>query len=68
LLDARGINVAPLNHVPGAVVTLMERSNVDTVIVAGKIRKWKGQLLDVDSRGCAENWKVRATICSVLRG
>jgi cytosine/adenosine deaminase-related metal-dependent hydrolase len=48
LLDARGINVAPLNHVPGAVVTLMERSNVDTVIVAGKIRKWKGQLLDVD--------------------
>ena len=48
MLDARGVNVAPLNHVPGAVVTLMERSNVDTVIVAGKIRKWKGQLLDVD--------------------
>ena len=48
LLDARGINVAPLNHVPGAVVTLMERSNVDSVIVAGKIRKWRGRLLDVD--------------------
>lgn len=48
LLDATAINVAPLNHVPGAVVTLMERSNVDTVIVAGKIRKWKGRLLDVD--------------------
>jgi 5-methylthioadenosine/S-adenosylhomocysteine deaminase len=48
LLDATAINVAPLNHVPGAVVTLMERSNVDTVMVAGKIRKWKGQLLDVD--------------------
>ncbi len=48
LLDARAINVAPLNHVPGAVVTLMERSNVDSVIVAGKIRKWRGQLLDVD--------------------
>jgi len=25
-----------------------EFSHVDTVIVAGKIRKWKGQLLDVD--------------------
>jgi cytosine/adenosine deaminase-related metal-dependent hydrolase len=48
LLDATAINVAPLNHVPGAVVTLMERSNVDTVMVAGKVRKWKGQLLDAD--------------------
>jgi 5-methylthioadenosine/S-adenosylhomocysteine deaminase len=48
LLDATAINVAPLNHVPGAVVTLMERSNVDTVMVVGKIRKWKGELLDVD--------------------
>jgi hypothetical protein len=27
---------------------MMERSNVETVIVAGKVRKWKGQLLDVD--------------------
>ncbi len=48
LLDATAINVAPLNHVPGAVVTLMERSNVDTVMVAGKIQKWAGQLLDID--------------------
>ena len=24
----------------------MERSNVETVIVAGKMRKWKGRLLD----------------------
>jgi len=48
ILDASAINVAPLNHVPGAVVTLMERSNVDTVIVRGKVRKWRGRLLDVD--------------------
>ncbi len=45
LLDATAINVAPLNVVPGAVVSLMERSNVETVIVAGKVRKWKGKLL-----------------------
>jgi cytosine/adenosine deaminase-related metal-dependent hydrolase len=50
LLDAQAINVAPLNNVPGAVVSLMERSNVETVIVAGEVRKWKGQLLDVDLR------------------
>jgi 5-methylthioadenosine/S-adenosylhomocysteine deaminase len=48
ILDGTGINVTPVNHVPGAVVTLMERTNVETVIVAGKIRKWKGRLLDVD--------------------
>jgi cytosine/adenosine deaminase-related metal-dependent hydrolase len=48
LLDTNAINVAPLNHVPGAVVSLMDRSNVETVIVAGKIRKWKGQVLDFD--------------------
>jgi cytosine/adenosine deaminase-related metal-dependent hydrolase len=48
ILDATGINVTPLNHVPGAVVSLMERTNVETVIVAGKVRKWKGRLLDVD--------------------
>ena len=47
-LDASAINVASLNHVPGAVVTLMGRSNVDTVIVRGKARKWRGRLLDVD--------------------
>jgi cytosine/adenosine deaminase-related metal-dependent hydrolase len=48
ILDAEAINVAPLNVVPGAVVSLMERSNVETVIVAGKVRKWKGRLLDVN--------------------
>lgn len=48
LLDAEAINVAPLNNVPGAVVTLMERSNVDTVLVAGKIKKWNGKLLGFD--------------------
>ncbi|MEZ5936518.1 MAG: amidohydrolase family protein [Alphaproteobacteria bacterium] len=48
LLDAEAINVAPLNHVPGAVVTLMERGNVDSVLVAGQVKKWRGHLLDVD--------------------
>ncbi|HEX6723575.1 MAG TPA: amidohydrolase family protein [Burkholderiaceae bacterium] len=48
ILDAEAINVAPLNVVPGAVVSLMERSNVETVICAGKIRKWKGRLLNAN--------------------
>lgn len=48
LLDANAINVAPLNNAPGAVVTLMERTNVDTVMVAGRILKWQGTLLGFD--------------------
>jgi 5-methylthioadenosine/S-adenosylhomocysteine deaminase len=48
LLDAEAINVAPLNNVPGAVVTLMDRSNVDAVFVAGQPRKWRGKLLGQD--------------------
>jgi cytosine/adenosine deaminase-related metal-dependent hydrolase len=50
ILDATALNVAPLNNVPGAVVSLMDRTNVETVIVAGKVRKWKGKMLDVDLR------------------
>ena len=62
ILDAQAINVAPLNHVPVAVVSLMDRTNVETVIVAGQLRKWKGRLKNVnlgrlrreleDSRDC----------------
>jgi 5-methylthioadenosine/S-adenosylhomocysteine deaminase len=51
ILDATKLNVAPVNQVPGAVVSLMDRTNVETVIVAGKVRKWKGQLLGVDLDG-----------------
>ena len=29
---------------PGAVASLRDRSNVETVIVAGKVRKWQGRL------------------------
>ncbi|QFT61307.1 amidohydrolase family protein [Roseivivax sp. THAF30] len=48
LLDATALNVAPLNNVPGAVVGLMERTNVESVMVAGEFRKWRGQLVGHD--------------------
>ncbi len=48
LLDATALNVAPLNHVAGAVVTLMERSNVSTVLCAGQIKKWRGGVVGYD--------------------
>ena len=48
LLRADAINVMPLNHAYGAVVLGMDTSNVDTVFVGGKARKWKGALVGVD--------------------
>src|SRR5262249_38288971 len=48
MLDATSLNVAPLNHVPGAVVSLMDRTNVEAVVVAGQGGKWEGQLLYVN--------------------
>ena len=48
LLDATALNVAPLNHAAGAMVTLMDRSNVSTVLCAGQIKKWRGAILGHD--------------------
>ena len=48
LLDATALNVAPLNHAAGAVVTLMDRSNVSTVLCAGRIKKWRGAIVGYD--------------------
>ena len=48
MLATDRINVFPLNNAPGAVVTLMDTSNVENVFIAGKVMKWHGQLVGVD--------------------
>jgi 5-methylthioadenosine/S-adenosylhomocysteine deaminase len=48
LLRTSDVNVFPLTNAPGAVVNLMDTSNVDTVFIAGKVMKWKGNLVGVD--------------------
>ena len=48
IMLSTGLNVAPLHNVPGAIVTLMDTSNVRNVFVAGKIMKWEGALVQVD--------------------
>ena len=40
--------VSLTNNVPGAVVNLMNPMNVDTVFIAGKVKKWRGGLVGVD--------------------
>ena len=42
------LNVMPMNNAVGAVVTSMGPQNVDTVLIAGKVMKRKGQLMGVD--------------------
>jgi cytosine/adenosine deaminase-related metal-dependent hydrolase len=51
MLSADAVNVLPLNNAHGAVVLGMDTSNVDTVFVAGRLRKRGGRLLDVDLAG-----------------
>jgi cytosine/adenosine deaminase-related metal-dependent hydrolase len=48
LLRADAVNVMPLNHAYGAIVLGMDTSNVDTVLVGGRVKKWKGELVGVD--------------------
>ena len=42
------INTLPFNSAYGAIVTAMDTSNVDTVMVAGKVVKRAGKLVGVD--------------------
>ena len=48
MLRTDRINVLPINDPIGVVVRGIDSSNVDSVFIAGKARKRKGQLLDVD--------------------
>src|SRR5271154_3450933 len=48
MVRTNGIGVFPVNNAIGTIVQAVERSGVDTVMVAGAIRKRAGKLVDVD--------------------
>lgn len=48
LLNAKTPGIWPLNNAPGAIVTMMDTSHVDTVFIAGRLMKWRGQLVGVN--------------------
>lgn len=50
LLDTTALNMTGARHAAGSVVQAAESGNVDTVIVAGRIRKHGGKLQGVDLR------------------
>ena len=54
VLRADAVNVMPINDLAGAVVLGMDTSNVETVIVDGKIVKQDGKMLGVDMRALQE--------------
>ena len=60
IIDAKSLNVAPVIDPVAAVVLCADVSNVDTVLVAGQVRKRDGKLLaDVD--------RARADWCEASR-
>ncbi len=48
LLAADRISTWPLSNAPGTVVNLMNPSHVETVLIGGKIKRWRGSLVGVD--------------------
>src|SRR5262249_12729539 len=48
VLKADALSVWPLNNAPVTVVNLMNPSHVESVFIAGKVRKWRGNLVGVD--------------------
>ena len=49
MIRTDGGNTFPLNHALATVVNFAEIANVDTVIVGGRVRKYRGKLVDVDA-------------------
>jgi 5-methylthioadenosine/S-adenosylhomocysteine deaminase len=54
ILNARTLNAAPVNHAAGAIVMLMDTSNVESVIVRGRFVKRDHQLVGVDVDAVAQ--------------
>ncbi|KAB0636728.1 amidohydrolase family protein [Burkholderia latens] len=48
MVRTSGVGVFPVPHAVGTIVQAVERADVDTVMVAGQLRKRAGRLLDVD--------------------
>ena len=48
MIRTDAINLYPSNNAIGTVVQAAERSNVDTVIIGGRVRKYRGQVVGLD--------------------
>ena len=48
MVRTNSVGVFPVTNAIGAIVQAVERSDVDTVMVAGLLRKQAGKVIDVD--------------------
>jgi 5-methylthioadenosine/S-adenosylhomocysteine deaminase len=48
MIRADDINLYPSNNAVGTVVQAAERSNIDTVIIGGRVRKYRGSVVGLD--------------------
>jgi len=48
MLRADRMDVWPLNNALGVVANLMNPSHIDAVLIAGKVKKWRGKMIGVD--------------------
>ena len=46
LIRATDVTTGPLNNAFGTVAVGANVNNVDTVMIAGKVKKWRGQLME----------------------
>ncbi|MBN9080246.1 MAG: amidohydrolase family protein [Rhizobiales bacterium] len=49
LLRTDSLSAWPINNAVGAVVNVMNPSHVETVMIDGKVKKWRGQMVGVDT-------------------
>jgi cytosine/adenosine deaminase-related metal-dependent hydrolase len=49
MLRADRFDVWPLNNAPSVVANLMNPSHIEAVLIAGKVKKWRGALVGVDT-------------------
>ena len=47
-IRAEDVNNLPLNNAIGTIVQGTDTRNIDTVLVAGVVRKWRGELVGQD--------------------
>ncbi|MFJ4770773.1 amidohydrolase family protein [Streptomyces uncialis] len=64
VIRAEDINNMPLNDAVGTIVLGSDARNIDTVFVAGQVRKWDGRLLGVDLSALRE--EVHASRAHIL--
>jgi 5-methylthioadenosine/S-adenosylhomocysteine deaminase len=61
VLNRQLLNASPVNHATGAVVMMMDTSNVESVLIAGRLVKHGGRLLEVDMHNVTEELDASAT-------